>query len=503
MHDQIDKFKEFILEHPIDDVFVRVPELYLSPIEACSFFGSVNIFNFLISNLNYHITQKVTQYSFIGGNTDIINECLKVNQIDRESILNIIVSHNDELLDYIFDRDINIPKDFDFIYPIISQNMKVVVHMFEKDKNSIIPWCAGIPQTIDIIKNENIDLNKVCLSKWSLLHYASYFNNLEICNTLLTRLKDQNFINAKNKDGTTALHISAISDSKEIAELLISKGADINVRDNEGKTALHYAVINNSKETAKFLLINGADITSATYGGKTALQCAMDANNTEIVKLFIPFYNDIIKKQPIIGKVLILYVLKHNMHEEISTLVSDGVNFKTIDIYGFPALHFAALHNYRDIVEQLILHGCDINSKYAGNQTPLHSAAQCNSKDVIQLLLSYGCDTEVKDRLGRTPLIMAAFYNNTEAAELLISHGVDITAKDCNNNTALYYATMEKNQYLIKILHSKLSGLNEKNKSGIIPINNAINLNNRQHNTEHKANKQKSSGYCSSICRIF
>ena len=94
MHDQIEKFKEYISQKRIDNdcVFLEIPDLVkyekiknyeyrpfvkLSLIEACAYFGSVNIFFFLISNQGCKRTNNCLRYSIIGRNADIINECLK------------------------------------------------------------------------------------------------------------------------------------------------------------------------------------------------------------------------------------------------------------------------------------------------------------------------------------------------------------------------------------------------------------------------------------------
>ena len=45
-------------------------------------------------------------------------------------------------------------------------------------------------------------------------------------------------VNAKNKDGASALHVAAIVGQYEVAELLIQKGADVNARNNDGTTAM-------------------------------------------------------------------------------------------------------------------------------------------------------------------------------------------------------------------------------------------------------------------------
>ncbi|EAY04543.1 hypothetical protein TVAG_244440 [Trichomonas vaginalis G3] len=103
MHDQIDKFKEYTVQHSIsdDEDFLKVPNfdidafvqginVKLTLIEACAYFGSVNIFYFLISNDISKITENCLNYAVIGGNQDIINKCLKENKMDINCLRSII-----------------------------------------------------------------------------------------------------------------------------------------------------------------------------------------------------------------------------------------------------------------------------------------------------------------------------------------------------------------------------------------------------------------------------
>src|SRR5208337_4490549 len=46
---------------------------------------------------------------------------------------------------------------------------------------------------------------------------------------------------SRNRDGSTALHYAASYDYLEIAELLLTKKADVNAKNSEGTTPLHYA----------------------------------------------------------------------------------------------------------------------------------------------------------------------------------------------------------------------------------------------------------------------
>jgi len=57
--------------------------------------------------------------------------------------------------------------------------------------------------------------------------------------------------------GVTPLHRAASKVHKEMAELLIAKGADVNAKDENGRTPLDWAVNWNQAETADLLRKHG------------------------------------------------------------------------------------------------------------------------------------------------------------------------------------------------------------------------------------------------------
>ena len=78
-------------------------------------------------------------------------------------------------------------------------------------------------------------------------------------------------VDAKNKDGATALHVAAILGHDEIAEFLIQKGANVNVKGGDGGTALHAAAFLGRSKVAKLLIEYGADIEAKNDQGSTAM----------------------------------------------------------------------------------------------------------------------------------------------------------------------------------------------------------------------------------------
>ena len=53
------------------------------------------------------------------------------------------------------------------------------------------------------------------------------------------------------------MYAAAVSGSKDIAELLLAKGADVNVRDIDGETPLHAAIVMKRKDVAALLRQHG------------------------------------------------------------------------------------------------------------------------------------------------------------------------------------------------------------------------------------------------------
>uniref|UniRef100_A0A0G4GC37 Uncharacterized protein n=1 Tax=Chromera velia CCMP2878 TaxID=1169474 RepID=A0A0G4GC37_9ALVE len=93
-------------------------------------------------------------------------------------------------------------------------------------------------------------------------------------------------VNARNDKGHTVLHNAALWGSVDVAECLLGSGADVQQTDHEGRTALHQSTwhdrnteqagVNQQKKLriAQMLVSRGVDVHAVTHAGRTALAIA-------------------------------------------------------------------------------------------------------------------------------------------------------------------------------------------------------------------------------------
>ena len=98
---------------------------------------------------------------------------------------------------------------------------------------------------------------------------------------------DSGLVDVHTKDyrSSTPLHWAAWNNSLELAELLISSGAEVNAENKYGRTPLHWAAMNDSLAVAKLLISSGAEVNAKTNDGRTPLHWAIDSDRQKMAEL--------------------------------------------------------------------------------------------------------------------------------------------------------------------------------------------------------------------------
>lgn len=186
----------------------------------------------------------------------------------------------------------------------------------------------------NVLKNPNfklIDYEKEILSKQRQID-GNMMNKLRVLNTAIqdedieiiqTHLKEGFYINQKNEDGMTLLHICAMLGKEEMTRELLELGASINVFDNIGFSPMHWAIQNDRKEIFFMILEKHPFVNHASKQNKTPLWIAVSKNYDFLVKQLLEakgnpniqdnitgdtaLHRAVINKNPYIFRLLLTY----------------------------------------------------------------------------------------------------------------------------------------------------------------------------------------------------
>ncbi|EAX91686.1 ankyrin repeat protein, putative [Trichomonas vaginalis G3] len=497
-------------------------------LELCCYHGSADCFKYFRSKFNSEITEQCLRFSFLGGNSVIMIECLKYIVPDEKCMDYAIISHNIDFVTYLMNvKELGIyhymcgfHRNIHLFFMCLSQEKNLQRSLVCSIYFNILPLCqllisngANIAEQVDglsalhiaaennckeitefIIKN-GVDVNVKNSVNATPLHFAAYYNSIDAAEILIANGAD---IEVRDVDGKTPLHVAAENNSAETLLLLIDHGAninvkdvleqtallyaaqnysidsakillehkaDINIQDSNGSAAIHYASYSDSTEMLSLLLSNGADINLKDNNGMTPLTYAIPANKKDVFEFLVSHGADI-KTKYVDGGTILHHVARVNSLEIAEFLISQGADFNEVDNSGESILHIAAFSNSLEMTKYIISLGVDINSRNINKETPLHYATKSDSKEVMEFLITNGADLNAQDIDGRTPLHYAVLRNNSTTLELLISHGATIDSKDNNGQTALHNAAYDgRSIQIVQILVSHGIDINAKDKN--------------------------------------
>lgn len=232
---------------------------------------------------------------------------------------------------------------------------------------------------------------------------------------------DSTLVNAKGAYDKTPLHWAAEKNFRELADLLVSAGANVDAELAWGMTPLHWAANMGSREVADVLLAHGArtqlnmwcaaglgmlDVVQSFWdspntlkpgagqtrsrdltpqSGKTGQPGGLDLGNSKWGKAPPPeSYKELVSEA--------FYIAGRNGHVEVARyLLEKGADINCRGFFGAPGLHWAAINGHKAMVEFLIAHGADLHMRDTQfNSTPLGWALEGKQEEIAELLKTHG-----------------------------------------------------------------------------------------------------------------
>ncbi len=204
-----------------------------------------------------------------------------------------------------------------------------------------------------------------------------------------------------DKKSSTSIKISllrcallSVNRNKYFIEQLIDKGADVNFRSEGGETPLHLIasmIGNDTIELADLLITKGAQVDAKNNSSQTPLSVAIfGPNNIQMAELLISKGADINIKD-IRGRTPLHIAAKTQYYgiKLTQLLIDKGANVNAKADIGTP-LHGAASIDSFLTVELLVKRGADVNAKNDSGQTPLDLVRRNNRNlNLIKFLQSH------------------------------------------------------------------------------------------------------------------
>jgi len=203
---------------------------------------------------------------------------------------------------------------------------------------------------------------------------------------------------------------------ERVKAMVTANPALVTARARNGESAILTAVYHRQKEIANLLVARGAPLTifeACAAGEVERAERLLDADVLALATFsedgWTPLH--------------LAAFFGHARITEILLARGADARARSHNPTGNTPLHAALAGNHKFVAALLIGHGADVNAPDAQGWRPLHLAAANNNMDAIKALIAQGADVHAPNGEAKTPLSLATEKNYREAAALLRRFG--------------------------------------------------------------------------------
>ncbi|EAX89945.1 hypothetical protein TVAG_455910 [Trichomonas vaginalis G3] len=148
-----------------------------SLLELCCYHGAVDCFKLLRTKFNSKITETCLQLSFLGGNPEIMSECLKYQKSDKKCMKYAIISHNIDFVTFLM-NEYNIEIDLEYCqwYKNLGSFLVYYDQTNNINRSFVESIVFNIPSLCKYFLSNGANINEQDGIYRTALHIAVYFN---------------------------------------------------------------------------------------------------------------------------------------------------------------------------------------------------------------------------------------------------------------------------------------------------------------------------------------